>query len=430
MTATIKPASSVVRETVCATTLLMALVAGCGPGSAATTPAGRGEGTAGGEGMAPSAHATQTNAEPAETPPDAGATAVSDGLAPSLDDETPAGPPPSTGPLDNLAARLAYSNTIQLRRVQRSVLKALGDRTMVEMVAFSGAGETVVCLRIDVEQASCWRAPLAAAWMGNPSVTHSGGTIDITFVGFRSLRFEFSDCCIRTMLSHTDTVVRFDEFVPTAAPATLDDFSSLTVLGAGRRLLLSHDGRVVFCSRRAGVFTCAAPVALVALADSAHYLVEFTHEMGDLFAVGVAWELPSEGGETIEFLRLGPNGFQELAVVLVAFERYSERTADRPDVEVLSVQAFGVEARRLSCIHVPTPVIERRLEPRDGRARTLSPPRLARAPNTVPLAGVDPLAVNLRGAWELVPTGGLRRIARCEYDEEEMADLEDDEFDE
>ena len=88
---------------------------------------------------------------------------------------------------------------------------------MVEMVAFSGAGETVVCLRIDVEQASCWRAPLAAAWMGNPSVTHSGGTIDITFVGFRSLRFEFSDCCIRTMLSHTDTVVRFDEFVPTAA---------------------------------------------------------------------------------------------------------------------------------------------------------------------------------------------------------------------
>jgi hypothetical protein len=301
---------------------------------------------------------------------------------------------------------------------------------MVEMVAFSGAGETVVCLRIDGNQASCWRAPLAATWMGNPSITSRGGTIDITLAGFRSLKFAFSDCCIETTLSHTDTVVRFDEFVPTAAPATLDDFSSLTVLGAGRRLLLSHDGRVVFCSRRAGVFTCAAPVALVALADSAHYLVEFTHEMGDLFAVGVAWELPLEGGETIEFLRLGPNGFQELAVVLIAYERYSERTVDRPDVEVLSVQAFDVEARRLSCIHVPTPVIERRLEPRDGRARTLSPPRLARAPNTVPLARVDPLAVNLRGAWELVPTGGLRRIARCEYDDDEMADLEDDESDE
>lgn len=117
------------------------------------------------------------------------------------------------------------------------------------------------------------------------------------------------------------------------------------------------------------------------------------------------------------FLRRTETTVTPLASLTLGHERRSRISADSGDLDIVSVDSRQVALRRPDCLFIgdPTPA---HIRERSSGTETLRPPRLRPAPNTVPATEVDPLSFSMAGAWAIEPAGGLRRIRRCDSEDE------------
>lgn len=335
------------------------------------------------------------------------------------------------GPVPTFAERLADARVLFVERDERPIQNAAGEEVLVETMAVARIGETLICRRLDGGETSCWRAPVAAArllsWfsdsqgqgvfsqiqldLGEPRVR-----VTVQLLQGGELRATAEN---RSSSSGYVPPSPYEEFEPVQAPALFDELRGMHVLSS-TELLLRDEEDVVYCTRDEEVHTCSAPTTLAGLSGRGRRIRRFTRLFGNLLVVNIEWAYQEgnvyyTGGGT-EFLRIDGAELSTLAFVVYVSDSNTHTGGGGDGIEISRVSS-EVNANSSSCIVVEALEREHRLEREDGSGEELSLPRLSRAPETVPVAGVDPREISMEGAWAFEPAGGLRRIEHCDYEE-------------
>lgn len=193
---------------------------------------------------------------------------------------------------------------------------------------------------------------------------------------------------------------------------------ALTGLGITQRhgpvMYATQDGLLSACERRGDDIRCTAPVEVAGADDLV--VLEPDAQGPDLFEVEV--EVYREGGgardERIEVAIFGRDPSGELVLGGIAPFGGQRTISGSAGDDVTEVIFEELAPAGPSCVTIGRPEVEHRLEV-GGATRALARVRLARAPDVLPVGGFegDHLLVDSSGTWQLLPTGGMRRVAHC-----------------
>ena len=336
-------------------------------------------------------------------------------------------PSPRDEPPRTLAEQL---NRVGVRTITAGTLGEDGDmgEPAVRALAFGSRDSATFCLTLD-DEPSCWGLPFAPAFITVIMLTRQDGGIqartsfghpDGGYVSLVALAGAIT-------LTHKRTG-QPDQ--PLEAPASLDvpelvaQLEGLELVMAGSTLVARADAEVRICERGDTGFACTDSTRLSLLeSDGVLSVVSVLADFPGVVGIEYTWR-EQDGdvytdGEAIIFVQTTEAAIRQLAHVFVGFARTARVRLESDDLEIVEMESFDVEQRQPGCLRLGSPTLRRTLEREDGGTRTLRPAPLRRAPDTVPPDGLDPLTFTMAGSWAFEPTGGLRRIASCDYEDDE-----------
>jgi hypothetical protein len=356
-----------------------------------------------------------------------GAPEPTSGEAPPADQ---AGPPPeeATAPPTGLAEWLNRVGVTAISQVDDTLLAGGGDDIDVQALAYADAAGAHVCVADDGGRPQCWDFPFQPRYIGTVNATYVGGARVVVTLGYEQGTY------VRAIFEEGDLDATV-ESVDGAPSRPLEGVSAGVVpplfaalrgqeLVTHRAVVVARSGSSLrLCDRpEGGAFTCSESRQLDALDADGLRINSVATDFEGVVTVEYMWE--EQDGDVyvlaqgVLYLRSTGATMSPLASIILAYERRSRASVDNDDIEVDAMEMYDIELRQATCVDIRPPTFTRRLVRADGGTRPLRPARARRAPNSVPATGVDPLSVNMAGAWAFEPQGGLRRIPRCDYADE------------
>jgi len=302
-------------------------------------------------------------------------------------------------------------------------------------LAFGDTQGATFCV-IAEDEPRCWRLPFAAAFITNISFSRTDGATRARASfghpggGYVSL-VEVAGTVTLT-LERTGLPDEPLEPPPTTdVPDLVGQLAGLELVMAGRTLVARSGASVRICERAQAGFSCTDSTTLALL--ESYGVVSVESVLADFpGVVGIEYSWRDQlgdvytDGEAIIFVQTTDTTIRQLAHVYVGYARTGRVRLDSDDLEIVEMESFDVEQRQPGCVLLGTPTVRRTVERENGSIRTLRPTALRRAPDTVPPDGLDPLTFSMAGSWAFEATGGMRRIASCEYEDEADEDLADE----
>jgi hypothetical protein len=348
--------------------------------------------------------------------------------------DPPAERPPGEEPPSTLAEQLNRTGVQIITRNTQRHDDGEGAGT-VHALAFGDRQSATFCMTVE-DEPRCWGLPFAAPFTTTISFTQeAGGTQARTSFGHPDGGYvSLVALAGAVTLTHKRTGLPdqpLEAPAPRDVPALVEQLDGLELVMSGRTLVARADDEVRICERGDTGFACTGTERLSLLeSDGVLSVVSVLADYPGVVGIEYSWR-EQDGdvytdGEAIIFVQTTENTLRQLAHVYVGFARTARVRLESEDLEIVEMESFDVEQRQPGCVRLGSPTMRRTLDREDGSTRTLRPPVLRRAPDTVPPDGLDPLTFNMAGSWAFEPTGGLRRIASCDYeDEEDEEDYED-----
>ena len=188
--------------------------------------------------------------------------------------------------------------------------------------------------------------------------------------------------------------------------------------------LLTDDGTLVVraregmgvCRRSDAGFACTEPAALGPLPPGSA-LRMLQEDFPGVLGIQYAWDEQRPGastsGSAILFVATTSTAVTQLAHVHLGLTRVVGVGFGDQNTETTEFERLAVDHPQAGCLSLGRATLRQTLERANGSRQTLRPAAPTRAPDAVPVSGVDPLTVDMTGAWAFEPAGGLRRIPRC-----------------
>lgn len=337
----------------------------------------------------------------------------------------PAAPPPREEPPRTLAEQL---NRAEVHTITRNTQRHDDGAGTVHALAFGDRQSATFCLTVEGEP-RCWGLPFAPPFTTTISFTQEAGGIQARTSfghpdgGYVSL-VALSGAITLTHKRTGQPDQPLEAPPQRDVPALVEQLDGLELVMSGRTLVARADDEVRICERGDTGFACTESTRLPLLeSDGVLSVVSVLADYPGVVGIEYSWR-EQDGdvytdGEAIIFVQTTEAAIRQLAHVFVGFARTARVRLESDDLEIVEMESFDVEQRQPGCVRLGSPTMRRTLDREDGSTRTLRPAPLRRAPDSVPPDGLDPLTFNMAGSWAFEPTGGLRRIASCDYEDEE-----------
>ncbi len=349
----------------------------------------------------PAAHSSASTVRPEPSVPPPEPTTVQEDTAQEA-------PQPTGDPLAQLVRRIEDSGDWILRRASYLV-----DEHRFDVVVGVAAGTTWTCVTLDEAAPHCFELTLDARFSRGTSFPRlPGGGLPLLayFVGASEseallMRYNPMDGTMVAMgrsSADADPTPR-----PRAAPPFLAQLQSLDVYADGNALAAVSGANVVVCRR--GTPTRCFTVSGVGGVEYGQLQIVRPH-FDELWEIELVQRSGHEFATTSLLVRVGSDVARLAATVQTEGRRVGEVRSDgRRENMVLLNPLAGIAPDCLSL----GPVVSRVVELRPGvpvERRTI---RLPRAPERIPLEGIDPFRYDIEGSWRILDEGGLARTRSC-----------------